>query len=87
MGTEEGAGQQRLEGAVWRPWPEQVWRMAAVAVVGERSGRKKTSGCPHWRLLGAGVQPAQVGVQEGSMTPRRRGCLGHSLRTSCSRAP
>lgn len=67
-GTKEGARQQRLGEAVWRPWPEQAWRTAVMAV-GERSGLKND-----FRLilgLNRGRGPTGTsGVQMGS-TPLR----------------
>lgn len=69
-GTKEGARQQRLGEAVWRPWPEQAWRTAVMAV-GERSGLKND-----FRLilgLNRGRGPTGTsGVQMGSTPSGRR---------------
>lgn len=57
---------------MWRPWPEQVWRMAVVAV-GERSGLKNA--------LNRGRGPTSTsGVQMGSTpSPGRREYLENLL--------
>lgn len=73
--TKEGARQQKLEGAVWRPWPEQVWRMT-VEAVRERSGLKNA--------LNRGRDSTNTsGVQMGSTSCSRAPWRGETTPCKC----